>query len=150
MRERPSIFNPTSKKSYKIDIDDRNAGWTFPIDLGLIGDAGSILDQLVEASEEPAASTSANRQQWTDAVAGQKQANGFYDSAEMHRDSSPVLPQRMVSIMQETLDHPRCLAWTAGNNRTWMAHFTRPARPTPSSVPVEPPEWVGLCRLPWD
>ena len=123
VRERPSIFNPHQQKIIQIDIDDRNAGWTFPIDLGLIGDAGSILDQLVEASEEPAASTSANRQQWTDAVAGQKQANGFYDSAEMHRDSSPVLPQRMVSIMQETLDPSTVFSLDAGNNRTWMAHF---------------------------
>ena len=123
VRERPSIFNPHLQKIIQIDIDDRNAGWTFPIDLGLIGDAGSILDQLVEASEEPAASTSANRQQWTDAVAGQKQANGFYDSPEMHRDSSPVLPQRMVSIMQETLDPSTVFSLDAGNNRTWMAHF---------------------------
>ena len=123
VRERPSIFNPHQQKIIQIDIDDRNAGWTFPIDLGLIGDAGSILDQLVEASEEPAAGTSANRQQWTDAVAGQKQANGFYDSAEMHRDSSPVLPQRMVSIMQETLDPSTVFSLDAGNNRTWMAHF---------------------------
>ena len=123
VRERPSIFNPHQQKIIQIDIDDRNAGWTFPIDLGLIGDAGSILDQLVEASEEPAASTSANRQGWTDAVAGQKQANGFYDSAEMHQDSSPVLPQRMVSIMQETLDPSTVFSLDAGNNRTWMAHF---------------------------
>ena len=123
VRERPSIFNPHLQKIIQIDIDDRNAGWTFPIDLGLIGDAGSILDQLVEASEEPAAGTSANRQQWTDAVAGQKQANGFYDSPEMHRDSSPVLPQRMVSIMQETLDPSTVFSLDAGNNRTWMAHF---------------------------
>ena len=123
VRERPSIFNPHQQKIIQIDIDDRNAGWTFPIDLGLIGDAGSILDQLVEASEEPAASTSANRQQWTDAVAGQKQANGFYDSPEMHQDSSPVLPQRMVSIMQETLDPSTVFSLDAGNNRTWMAHF---------------------------
>jgi acetolactate synthase-1/2/3 large subunit len=123
VRERPSIFNPHQQKIIQIDIDDRNAGWTFPIDLGLIGDAGSILDQLVEASEEPAASTSGNRQQWTDAVAGQKQANGFYDSAEMHQDSSPVLPQRMVSIMQETLDPSTVFSLDAGNNRTWMAHF---------------------------
>ena len=123
VRERPSIFNPHQQKIIQIDIDDRNAGWTFPIDLGLIGDAGSILDQLVEASEEPAASTSGNRQQWTDAVAGQKQANGFYDSPEMHRDSSPVLPQRMVSIMQETLDPSTVFSLDAGNNRTWMAHF---------------------------
>ncbi|MCH8282413.1 MAG: thiamine pyrophosphate-binding protein [Chloroflexi bacterium] len=122
VRERPSIFNPLQQKIIQIDIDDRNAGWTFPIDLGLIGDAGSILDQLVEASVEAAARTAANRKEWTDGVAGQKQANGFYDMPEMHQDSSPVLPQRMVAIMQETLDPSTVFSLDAGNNRTWMAH----------------------------
>jgi len=122
VRERPGIFNPLQQKIIQIDIDDRNAGWTFPIDLGLIGDAGSILDQLVEASTEAAASTAANRKAWTDGVAGQKQANGFYDLPEMHQDSSPVLPQRMVAIMQETLDPSTVFSLDAGNNRTWMAH----------------------------
>ena len=123
VRERPNIFNPHQQKIIQIDIDDRNAGWTFPIDLGLIGDAGSILDQLVAASEDAAAGTAANRRQWTDGVAGHKQANGFYDSPEMHQDSSPVLPQRMVSIMQQTLDPSSVFTLDAGNNRTWMAHF---------------------------
>ena len=123
VRERPNVFDPRQQKIIQIDIDDRNAGWTFPIDLGLIGDAGSILDQLVAASGEAAASTAASRQPWTDAVAGQKQANGFYDSPEMHQDSSPVLPQRMVSIMQQTLEPSSVFTLDAGNNRTWMAHF---------------------------
>ena len=123
VRERPSVFNPHQQKIIQIDIDDRNAGWTFPIDLGLIGDAGSILDQLVEASGEAAAKTAPNRKEWTDGVAGQKQSTGFYESPEMHQDSSPVLPQRMVSIMQETLDPSTVFSLDAGNNRTWMAHF---------------------------
>ena len=34
VRERPSVFNPRGQRIIQIDIDDRNAGWTFPVELG--------------------------------------------------------------------------------------------------------------------
>ena len=123
VRERPNTFDPRRQKIIQIDIDDRNAGWTFPVELGLIGDAGSILSQLVEASSQAASSTSSNRQQWTDSIPGKKQDSGFFDDPEMHRDSSPVKPQRLVAQLQECLDPSTVFALDAGNNRTWMAHF---------------------------
>ena len=123
VRERPNTFDPRRQKIIQIDIDDRNAGWTFPVELGLIGDAGSILTQLVEASSQAASSTSSNRQQWTDSIPGKKQDSGFFDDPEMHRDSSPVKPQRLVAQLQECLDPSTVFALDAGNNRPWMAHF---------------------------
>ena len=34
--ERPDIFNPARQRIIEIDIDERNAGWSFPVELGLI------------------------------------------------------------------------------------------------------------------
>ena len=121
--ERPDIFDPKRQKIIQIDIDDRNAGWTFPVDLGLIGDAGSILTQLVEASREPASSTAASREEWTGGLPQRKQELGFYQDPEMQLDSSPVKPQRLVALLQEHLPPETVFALDAGNNRTWMAHF---------------------------
>ena len=70
VRERPNIFNPRGQRIIQIDIDDRNAGWTFPVELGLIGDAGSILGQLVEASADASASTAGDRSEWAWGAAG--------------------------------------------------------------------------------
>ena len=123
VRERPSVFDPRSQRIIQIDIDDRNAGWTFPINLGLIGDAGSILEQLVEASASAATSTASNRQEWTEALPGRKQELAFYEGPAMRQDSSPVNPQRLVALLQENLDPSTIFTLDAGNNRTWMAHF---------------------------
>ena len=68
VRERPSVFDPRRQHIIQIDIDDRNAGWTFPVELGLIGDAGSILNQLLEASQDAASSSAGNRQEWADGL----------------------------------------------------------------------------------
>ena len=123
VRERPDIFDPRRQRVVQIDIDERNAGWSFPIEVGLIGDAGSILNQLVVASREAAQASASQRSAWTASVDPRKSALSFYDDPEMHRDSSPVTPQRLVSILNETSDPSTVYALDAGNNRTWMAHL---------------------------
>ena len=129
VRERPDIFDPRRQRVVQIDIDERNAGWSFPVEAGLIGDAGSILNQLVAASQDAAQSGAAARQEWTGALAARKAAMGFYADPEMGRDSSPVTPQRLVSVLQANSDPATVYALDAGNNRTWMAHLYQAQQP---------------------
>ena len=121
--ERPDIFDPRRQRVIQIDIDERNAGWSFPIELGLIGDAGSILNQLVEASKAAAQDSAANRTEWTASVAKRKDELAFFDDPALHVDSSPVTPQRLVHLLNEHSDPSTIFTLDAGNTRTWMAHF---------------------------
>ena len=123
VRERPTVFNPRGQRIIQIDIDDRNAGWTFPVELGLIGDAGSILNQLVDASAYAAPSTAGNRSEWAAALPNRKREQGFYQDAGCDTDSAPALPQRVVRLLQENMPADTVYALDAGNNRTWMAHL---------------------------
>ena len=123
VRERPTVFNPRGQRIIQIDIDDRNAGWTFPVELGLIGDAGSILNQLVEASADAAVDSAGGRREWAEALPSRKRAAGFYQDAGCDADGAPALPQRVVRILQETMPADTVYALDAGNNRTWMAHL---------------------------
>ena len=127
VRERPDIFDPRRQRVVQIDIDERNAGWSFPVEIGLVGDAGSILNQLVAASKAATEANAAQRREWTASMAPRKDAMSFYDDPEMHRDSSPVTPQRLVSILNETSAPSTVYALDAGNNRTWMAHLYKGA-----------------------
>ena len=129
VRERPDIFDPRRQRVVQIDIDERNAGWSFPVEAGLVGDAGRILNQLVAASQDAAPSGAAQRQEWTGALAARKAAMGFYADPEMARDSSPVTPQRLVSLLQANSDPSTVYALDAGNNRTWMAHLYQAQQP---------------------
>jgi acetolactate synthase I/II/III large subunit len=123
VREQPNVFDPRRQRIIQIDIDDRNAGWTFPVELGLIGDAGSILSQLVEASRNTASGSAGNRKEWVGNLPQWKRDLDFYVDPAMHVDSSPVTPQRLVAILQQTLAPDTVFALDAGNNRTWMAHL---------------------------
>ena len=123
--ERPDIFNPARQRIIQIDIDERNAGWSFPVEIGLIGDAKAILEQLVEASNAAAQGNASNRSEWTKSMQARRDAAGFHDQPEMHEDSSPVKPQRLIAQLQATMPADTIYALDAGNNRTWMAHLYR-------------------------
>ena len=127
VRERPNVFDPRRQHIVQIDIDPRNTGWTFPVEIGLVGDAKAVLNQLVNASQSRA--NAEVSQQRATALQQQKAALNYFEDPELLRDSSPVLPQRLVRIMQETLGPSTLFALDAGNNRTWMAHFYKSQQP---------------------
>ncbi len=122
--ERPDIFDPNKQRIIQIDIDERNAGWSFPVELGLIGDAKVILEQMVEASNVASLNNS-KRQPWADSMPSRREAGGYHDQPEMHEESSPVKPQRLIAQLQATMDPSTIYTLDAGNNRTWMAHLYR-------------------------
>ena len=122
--ERPDIFDPNKQRIIQIDIDERNAGWSFPVELGLIGDAKVILEQMVEASNVASLDNS-KRQPWADSMPSRREAGGYHDQPEMHEESSPVKPQRLIAQLQATMDPSTIYTLDAGNNRTWMAHLYR-------------------------
>ena len=122
--ERPDIFDPNKQRIIQIDIDERNAGWSFPVELGLIGDAKVILEQMVEASNVASLDNS-KRQPWADSMPSRREAGGYHDQPEMHEESSPVKPQRLIAQLQATMYPSTVYTLDAGNNRTWMAHLYR-------------------------
>ena len=94
VRERPQVFDPRRQRIIQIDIDARNTGWTFPVELGLVGDAGSVLSQILEASGALAPQVQDRARERRLHVQATKDRLGFYHDPELFQDSSPVMPQR--------------------------------------------------------
>ena len=116
--ETPSLFNPKRQTIIQIDVEERNAGWSFPIDIGLIGDAKEVMAQLIAALDGSDQDTS----QRVKGLAALKKQASYYNDPELFMDSSPVMPQRLVRLLQETLDPSTIISLDAGNNRVWMCH----------------------------
>ena len=128
VRERPHVFDPQRQTIIQIDIEPRNLGWTFPVEMGLVGDAGAILSQLVEGTKGSAPCQEVVRERLQE-VQQRKQTHAYYQDPAMLQDSSPVLPQRLVRLLQDTVDPATLIALDAGNNRTWMCHLYQSQRP---------------------
>ena len=121
--ESPRLIDPHRQTLIQLDVEPRNAGWVFPIDLGLIGDAKATLTQLNEALADGGV-----RPAYTDLprfsqLQADKQALHYFDDTYSASGAVPILPQRLARELSETLDPDAIVCADAGNNRVWMLRY---------------------------
>jgi acetolactate synthase-1/2/3 large subunit len=142
-RENPELIDPTRQRLIQIDIDPRNAGWIFPTAVNLVGDAKAVLRQLLEGARRldlPQAPQAARRQE---RLQERKRALGFHSAPELFADDVPIRHQRLIRIMNDTLEPSTILTMDAGKNRLFMIHHYRPRQVGTMLVPG------GIAGMGW-
>jgi acetolactate synthase-1/2/3 large subunit len=122
--EHPGLIDPERQHLIQIDVDARNIGWTFPADVGLVGDAAATLRQLLQlgVAERP------QKSEWAAAVARIKQEeNSFANPAGMSV-ASPMRPQELIQVLNDTVPPDAILTLDAGSNRVWAANLYQTKR----------------------
>lgn len=119
----PSMIDPSKQRIIQIDIEPRNVGWTFPVEMGITGDARNVLTQIMKALNTRSGGELAAPQDRLDAVAKAKVEEAYCEAPELYSSASPLLPQRIVKAIDNVLDNSALVTFDAGNNRIWMAHF---------------------------
>jgi acetolactate synthase-1/2/3 large subunit len=118
-----SLIDPVKQKLVQIDIDPRNVGWVFPVEMGLTGELKTTLKMILEASKKRQAGKDARIQERTAALKKIKSEERFFETPELHSNATPVLPERIVNAIQEAVTPDTILTLDAGNNRLWMTHY---------------------------
>jgi acetolactate synthase-1/2/3 large subunit len=121
--ESTKLIDPSRQMIIQIDVDPRNAGWTYPVEMALIGDLKPALQGLLEVLEERGGKGLPLAEKRTTVLGKRKQAEGFFDTPEMYSTVSPILPQRLVKELNKAVSPSTILTLDAGNNRLWMSHF---------------------------
>jgi len=118
-RENPALLDPTRQAFIQIDVESRNASWTFPSEHVLIGDAGGTLDQLREAI----GSDTTRAESAQDRVEAIRKAQGYFDAPEYGSEKAPIMPQRVIGELRRNLPDTSIVTCDAGENRILMTHF---------------------------
>jgi acetolactate synthase-1/2/3 large subunit len=122
--ESPQLIDPTRQTLIQIDVEARNAGWVFPINLGLIGDAKAVLAQLNEALADDVRKRPSYAQQPRFAQLQQdKQELHYFVDDYSRSDAVPILPQRLAKELSDSLAEDAIVCADAGNNRVWMLRY---------------------------
>jgi acetolactate synthase-1/2/3 large subunit len=116
----PKLLDPGRQCFIQVDIEPKNASWTFPAEEVVIGDAAQVLDQLVAAIGGRGAG---RRQRAEDRVAGHRKAHGYFDAPQYTADDAPLLPQRVIGELMRTLPANAIVTADAGENRILMTHY---------------------------
>ncbi|MEK7873469.1 MAG: thiamine pyrophosphate-binding protein [Chloroflexota bacterium] len=128
--EAPELIDPGRQKIVQIDVDPRNAGWTFPADMGLIGDAKAILAQLggeVERRAPEAGARSLGSVQKK--LLEEKAAADYFEDDYTRAETDPILAPRVLKVLREATEPSAIVTADAGNNRQWMLHYFQTREP---------------------
>jgi acetolactate synthase-1/2/3 large subunit len=123
--ENRALLDPTRQTFLQIDIEPRNASWNYPAEHVLIGDAGIILDQLIDEVRSHAGD---RRQQAERRVAAHRERHGYFNDRAYFADDQPILPQRVIGELIRTLPEDAIVTADAGENRILMTHFYQTKR----------------------
>ncbi|MFC3958376.1 thiamine pyrophosphate-binding protein [Halovivax cerinus] len=113
----PGFIRPDEQTIVHADIDARNAGWVYPADVGLIGDATHALAGLeTRAGKDAGADSEAAR----DRAAS---AREDFHAPACESDASPIKPQRAIKEIEAVVDAGTIVTADSGNNRFWLLNY---------------------------
>jgi acetolactate synthase-1/2/3 large subunit len=109
----PSFVRPDEQTIVHADVDTRNAGWVYPADVGLIGDAKESLRALTNAGE--------GSNDWARERASE--ARESFHAPACESDEVPIKPQRAVKEIEAVVDEETIVTADSGNNRFWLLNY---------------------------
>ncbi|MFB6072011.1 MAG: thiamine pyrophosphate-binding protein [Halobacterium sp.] len=109
----PGFVDPDEQTILHADVDPRNAGWVYPADVGLVGDAAESLAALADAG--------GGDTDW--ALDRAREAREDFHAPACDDDSTPIKPQRAVQAVDDVVDEDALVTADSGNNRFWLLHY---------------------------
>ena len=143
VRESPTVFDPRRQKIVQIDIDPRQRR----MDVSRRGGPGRRRPRGVGPAHRRTGGK--RKRRWhrrgnrTRTVQARKATAGFFEDDALYSDEAPVLPQRLVQILNDVLDTDAVVSLDAGNNRVWMCHYFKTKSPKSFFAPG------GLAGMGW-
>ena len=127
--ENPQLIDPSRQKLVQIDVEPKNASWSFPCDVTVVGDAAPALGQLAEAIKSagaPKAEVLAGRRK---AVEAAREKHAFFKDAAYASDETPIMPQRLFAEILKVTAPDALFTCDAGENRLFMTHYFQTKAP---------------------
>jgi acetolactate synthase I/II/III large subunit len=111
-----------------LDIDAREIGRNYPARLGLLGDARTVLRQMLDAA---GAGSGAGRPEWLARVRALVEEWRNTVSANINSEAVPMRPERLCREIARKLPEDAVLVCDTGHSGIWsgtMIDFTRPGQ----------------------
>lgn len=113
----------------QIDLDYRTVGKNRDIDLGIVGDAGSVLAAVTDALSGRTATRAGARRAWIDELRGVEDAAYRKRLARQLSDDAPIDPYRLVHEINEFLTEDSIYIGDGGDIVTFSGQVVQPKSP---------------------
>lgn len=114
------LIDPARQTIVQVDVDPRHAGWVYPVNLAITGDAGDVLDAL---RGQPLGAE--RRVPRLKAIADNNTEHGFGVMPPIVAASGTMHYADLVAVLDRVLTPSDMLVLDAGNNRIWVTSMLR-------------------------
>jgi acetolactate synthase-1/2/3 large subunit len=114
------FINPEKQKIIQIDIEALNAGWAYPVTLGIESDAKLALKEIMDQIHEKPIARDVQKR--ISELKKKKAEASFFSDPAFVSNEIPIAPERVVSELNHLVGDDDQIVLDAGNNRMWMAH----------------------------
>ncbi|HEX4995488.1 MAG TPA: thiamine pyrophosphate-binding protein [Methylomirabilota bacterium] len=121
-------FNIPPTRLIHVDIDGEEIGRNYPVHLGIVGDARTVLRQLLAATEGSGAEAPAHDAWRADIATWRAQWEEFVRPHETS-EAEPIHPQRVVQALRAVMPDDGIVLPDVGVHHNWMVQFWRARRP---------------------
>jgi len=104
-------------KCIQVDIEASEIGRNRPIDIGIVGDARAVLDQLIDAAEDGCKNRS--DLPWAQELRNHVEQNPGRPESLMDTEGSPVHPARLCREIRDVLDRDATVIIDGGEITGW-------------------------------
>lgn len=120
---------PETAKVVQIDLDYATVGRNRDIDLGIVGDAGSILSAVTASVTGSIDNGAAKRKPWLAELRGVEDEARTKRLPQLTSDASPIHPYRLVSEINEFLTENSIYIGDGGDIVTFSGQVVQPKAP---------------------
>lgn len=125
---RPPFWGtPETQKVIQVDVDSRSIGLNREVDIGIVGDAGAVLEQLLQALED--LMPKADSREFTSMVQDVERQADEGVAAMYQSDAKPIHPLHMIKETQDFFGEDAIMALDGGNIGLWVAMGSKVYRP---------------------
>jgi acetolactate synthase-1/2/3 large subunit len=121
-------FNIPPTRLVQVDIDVEEIGRNYPVELGIVGDARTVLRQLLAATHA-APPEEAARAAWLDAIAGWRAEWEAFLGPQEGSDAEPIHPLRVVRALNAVVPPEGIVLADVGVHHNWLVQFWSARRP---------------------
>jgi acetolactate synthase-1/2/3 large subunit len=121
-------FNIPPTRLIHVDIDAEEIGRNYPVHLGIVGDARTVLSQLRAASTAVRPDMAAREAWLADTAKWREQWQDFI-RPHWTSDAEPIHPQRVVQALRAVLPDDGIILPDVGVHHNWVVQFWEARRP---------------------
>lgn len=122
-RENPELIDPQRQELIQIDIEPKNAGWSFPGKHLVIGDAALVLSRITEVIREKGTPSMEILDSRKELLSRMREEHGFFNVPAYQSNEVPILPERLIAEIHKAVADDAFIACDAGENRLFMTHL---------------------------